>query len=309
MRVDSREVDAGSSEREGSAMRSMFVAVLLAGCGTEVIDAPAEVSRVAFDQLDSSGAGPVRTGRPSMAHAKSPTKLRRPRLETRFELDFGEVAFWPGTTVPSVRQLVLHNSGGQPLELTNLRLSPDPGSSLANELCVGTFGGSVCTPLTSLQLDASETRSIDLVLRLDDLREKHWVLSANTNDPRVPVATWNVSARPVALPPCNWSIQPQRLSLGAVEVGATAQGTLTICNLAPAASRSDRCSFDSFRIEGAPEFTTHRDGSPLSLEPGACEDVLVKVGPRAAGAFQATLVFHPSSPFVPARIPLEASAR
>lgn len=70
---------------------------------------------------------------------------------------------------------------------------------------------------------------------------KEWEITFFSNDPDEPEVRLTVTARPVTLPPCNFSVRPTSLDFGVVTLPFSKHLTFQVCNLAPAIATGDRC--------------------------------------------------------------------
>lgn len=235
-------------------------------------------------------------------------------------LDFGRIAFFAGSTSSATRRVTLRNVGRRPVPpdpRANLKLGvrgegppywrviAKNAESLLSEICVGRFdtGTGTCTndlPATgpgsynpAIGLEASgASATLDIPIRVAPANtrvgasgNKEWEVTFFSNDPDEPEVRLTVTARPVLLPPCNFSVRPTSLDFGSVTPPFSRDLTFQICNLAPAAATGDRCLVTGLDLGAGSDAMFSLPGGALQereLAPEECLTVLTRAWPQVA---------------------------
>ncbi|MDP1829440.1 MAG: choice-of-anchor D domain-containing protein [Archangium sp.] len=233
-------------------------------------------------------------------------------------LDFGRVAFFPGSTPASfgVRPLTVQNVGVRPTPpdpRANLKLgqpdgaggfrrpywevSPLAGASLT-EICVGAFDAltSTCTndlppgsydPAVGLEAGGtSSTLSIPVRITPNGLGTRSFELRIFSNDADEPATLITVTANAVMLPPCDVEIAPVSLTFGLLAPPASRELGFTIRNRL--SGPNDVCLLSNLQLSETgtpagmpPVFSLV--GAPflsLDLQPGQSKQIGVRAWPQ-----------------------------
>ncbi len=236
-------------------------------------------------------------------------------LESPNTLDFGRIAFFAGNS-SATRRVTLRNVGTRPTPpeaRANLKLgvmgAPPYWSVIAknaesslSEICVGRFdlGNGTCIddlPSTgpgsynpAIGLEASATLDIPIRITPANTRvgasgNKEWEITFFSNDPDEPEVRVTVTARPVTLPPCNFTVTPTSLNFGSVTPPFSRDLTFQVCNTAPLAATGDRCLVTNLEMgTGSDAMFSLPVGAPLERElaPQECTTVLTRAWPQRA---------------------------
>lgn len=235
-------------------------------------------------------------------------------------LNFGRIAYFQGSSSFGTRRVTVRNVGTQPTPAdpaANLKLgamgggrpywrvTPKNAESLASEICVGVFNTTTntCTddlPMTgmgsydpSIGIQASGARaSLDVPVRITPANtnvgasgNKEWDLTFFSNDPDEPEVTITITARPVVLPPCNYSVTPLALGYGVVTPPNNKDLSFQVCNLAPATATGDICLITNLDLEaGSDAIFSLPAGSTAEKElaPQECMTVITRAWPQGA---------------------------
>ena len=220
-------------------------------------------------------------------------------------LDLGRVPFIAGAA-PLMSTLELRNHGHNtvpPDPAYNLQLStpwtiqPANPQSLIDELCVGAFMAGKCAnapPAGSPSSLAPNTMGLSLPVRLalqdantDAMGLKAWDVTFTSNDPERPMVTIRITARPVQLPPCNFTLTPA-LNFGHVSEPLPKERALRLCNTGVAAG--DRCLVSNATSRG-PGFSVADPLRDVELGPQECRSIIVRAEqPGPVPASPSTLV-------------------
>lgn len=204
-------------------------------------------------------------------------------------LDLGRVSFVAGgppfSSTLTVRNIGTNTASVDPaynLQLaTSWTIRPANPQSLPDELCVGTFAGGTCsnTIPAGLPSSLSPRTPLPLPLRLalqnantDSTGVKAWDVTFTSNDPDDPMFTVRISARPVQLPPCNFTLTPA-LDFGHISEPLPKERALRLCNtgVAPA----DRCLVSSVALQGN-DFSLTEPVRDVELAPQECRTIVVR---------------------------------
>lgn len=234
-------------------------------------------------------------------------------------LNFGRIAYFSGSSSFATRRVTLRNVGTRPATpdpAANLKLgangagkpywrvTPKNAESSAAEICVGTFNTmtNTCTddlPLTGMGLydpaigiEASGARaSLDVPIRITPANttvnamtgNKEWEITFFSNDPDEPAVTITVTARPVVLPPCNYSVTPLNLAYGVVTPPNNKDLSFQICNLAPATQTGDICLVTNLDLEAGSDAMFSLPAGAVAekeLAPQECMNVVTRAWPQ-----------------------------
>jgi hypothetical protein len=235
-------------------------------------------------------------------------------------LNFGRIAYFAGSNSFATRRVTVRNVGTRPTipdPAANLKLgaggngkpywrvvAKNPESALS-EICVGVFNTTTNTCADDLPtgtamgaydpavgIEASGARaSLDIPIRITPANtntggpnmNKEWEIMFFSNDPDEPETKLTVTARPVVLPPCNYSVAPLSLAYGVVTPPSTKDLTYQICNQAPATATGDICLITNLDLEAGSDamFSLPAGSQPeTELRPQECMTVLVRAWPQ-----------------------------
>lgn len=219
-------------------------------------------------------------------------------------LDLGRVPFLAGAP-PLTTTLELRNAGHNlipPDPAFNLQLAtpwvvqPANAQSLVDELCVGAFMGGTCVNAPAAGVSTSlapRTAGLSVPVRLalqnantDAMGVKAWDVTFTSNDPERPMVTVRITARPVALPPCNFTLTPA-LDFGHISEPLPKERALRLCNTG--VGPADRCLVSSATARGA-GFSVVDPPRDIELAPQECRTIVVRAEqPGPVPATPATL--------------------
>ncbi|MCA2980190.1 MAG: hypothetical protein INH37_18120, partial [Myxococcaceae bacterium] len=238
-------------------------------------------------------------------------------------LNFGRIAYFPGSTAAATRKLTVRNVGTAPVSpdpRANLRLgrmgagkpywevTPKNAESSADEICVGVFNTMTGTCASPNDLPASgpgmynpsvglvasgAAATLDIPVRVQpkDLSvnatsgNKEWEITIFSNDPDEPEVRVTVTARPVMLPPCNYTLTPVSLNFGVVSPPNVKDLSFQVCNVAPATATGDICLMTNLDLGvGSDAMYSLPAGAVAEKElgPQQCETVRVRAWPQGA---------------------------
>ena len=244
--------------------------------------------------------------KPSFAVAlRAATGTRR--LTFSSPLEFGELAFFAGSVSTTTRTVQLRSTGTLPLQFSRPAFSVTPvnTATLESELCVGTFDAATnqCLGLvTDLTIAPGGVFALPLhVVPANANGPKEWDITFHSDDTRGLTATLRVTARPVALPPCQFSVTPPAIDFGSLELGEPGvRAPVRVCNLAPPTATADRCLLHSFSMSGVGFASQQLPQSVVELGPQQCLAFDVRAtGTAPDGAHLGQLEFSVSSPSRP----------
>lgn len=233
-------------------------------------------------------------------------------------LNFGRIAYFQGSNSFASRRITVRNVGTQPTPAdpaANLKLgamgggrpywrvTPKNMQSQASEICVGAFDTMTNTcsdnlPVMgmgsydpSIGIQASGARaSLDIPIRITPANttvgasgNKEWDVTFFSNDPDEPEVTVTVTARPVVLPPCNYSVTPLSLAYGVVTPPNNKDLSFQVCNLAPVTATGDICLVTNLDLEaGSDSIFSLPAGSMAEKElaPQECMTVITRAWPQ-----------------------------
>jgi hypothetical protein len=236
-------------------------------------------------------------------------------------LNFGRIAFFPGSTSAATRKLTVRNVGTAPAmpdPRANLRLgamgagrpywtvTPKNAQSAADEICVGTFdamagtcsndlpttGAGAYNPSVGL-LAAGAAAILDIPVRVQPkdtqvdatTGNKEWEIAIFSNDPDEPEVRLTVTARPVTLPPCEYSLTPASLNYGVVSPPNNKDLTFQVCNAAPSTATGNICLISNLDmgVGSDPMFSLPAGAvAEKELAPQQCETIRVRAWPMGA---------------------------
>ncbi len=184
-------------------------------------------------------------------------------------LNFGRIAYFAGSSASGLRKLIIRNAGSLTTDPRgNLKLgrmgagrpywtvTAKNAQSLDSEICVGTFDTATNTCVgdappgyvSSMGLQASAGGVLDVPVRITPANtdvgpsgSKEWEVTIYSNDPDEPEVKVTVTARPVTLPPCHYTLTPVSLNFGVVTPPSNRDLTFQVCNTAPATATNEIC--------------------------------------------------------------------
>jgi hypothetical protein len=233
-------------------------------------------------------------------------------------LNFGRIAYFQGSNSFASRRITVRNVGSQPtpadpaanLKFVEMgaskkywRVTPKNMQSQASEICVGVFDTmtSSCTDALptvgmgaydpAIGIQASGARaSLDVPIRITPENTmvgpsgtKEWDVTFFSNDPDEPEVTVKVTAVPVVLPPCNYSVTPLALGYGVVTPPSNKDLSFQICNQAPLSATRDICLLTNLDLEaGSDSIFSLPAGSTVEKElaPQECLTVIARAWPQ-----------------------------
>jgi hypothetical protein len=232
-------------------------------------------------------------------------------------LNFGRIAYFSGSSASATRRVTVRNVGTRPTPpdpRANLKLgvmgagrpwtvTAKNAESSLSEICVGRFDTmtNTCTddlPTTgpgaynpAVGLEASgAAASLDIPIRVQPANtnvgasgNKEWEITFFSNDPDEPEVRLTVTARPVTLPPCNYTVTPVSLNFGVVTPPATKDLTFQVCNVAPATATGDICLVTNMDLgAGSDAMFSLPAGSLMERElaPQECMTVQTRAWPQ-----------------------------
>jgi hypothetical protein len=191
-------------------------------------------------------------------------------------LNMGRIAFFSGNTAAATRKITIRNVGTRPTPpdpRANLKLgamgagrpywtvTAKNAESTLDEICIGTFDtmSGTCTndlpmmgpgsydPSVGIEA-AGAAASLDIPIRVAPKNlnvgtsgNKEWEVVFFSNDPDEPEVRVMVIARPVSLPPCQYTLAPVDLSFGVVTPPNVKDLSFQVCNVAPATATGNIC--------------------------------------------------------------------
>ncbi len=231
------------------------------------------------------------------------------------EMPFEQVAVFPGSLHPSVREAVIRNESTEPLQLGAPSIVGSP------ELCVGEVDDAGrCAPLFPATIAPGAQLRVPLTLSLADTPAgtKSWQVTFPSSHAVTPTVQLRVSARPVQVPPCLLEVttsvggQPsQGLDFGKPSMNVWQNATVGLCNQAPSSAGSDVCLIDSFRLRStSASFAMNVGPNGVVLSPGQCTQLALRAMAPGAGVATGELEFMTSRPQQSkVRLPLRVEAR
>lgn len=262
--------DASGGLVAGTATIDIRFRPTILGPQTSVLSAATNLARPAQLTIPVSGFG----GGPSLQVSA---------------LDLGRVPFLAGAPALTTT-LELRNVGQNvtpPDPALNLQLAtpwvvqPANAQSLVDELCVGTFMAGKCVNAPAAGVSTSLPRSVVLSVPVrlalqnantDAMGVKAWDVTFTSNDPERPMVTVRITARPVALPPCNFTLTPA-LDFGHISEPLPKERALRLCNTG--VGPADRCLLSSATARGA-GFSVVDPPRDVELAPQECRSIVVR---------------------------------
>lgn len=235
-------------------------------------------------------------------------------------LNFGRIAYFSGSSASATRRVTVRNVGTRPTPpdpRANLKLgamgggrpywtvTPKNAESSLSEICVGRFDAmtNMCAddlPATgpgsynpSVGLEASgAAATLDIPIRIQPANtmvgangNKEWEVTFFSNDPDEPEVRITVTARPVTLPPCQYTVTPVSLNFGVVTPPSTKDLTFQVCNVAPATATNDICLITNMDLgAGSNSMFSLPAGALMEseLQPQQCMTVQTRAWPQGA---------------------------
>lgn len=235
-------------------------------------------------------------------------------------LNFGRIAYFSGSSASATRRITVRNVGTRPTPpdpRANLKLgamgagrpywtvTAKNAQSTLDEICVGRFDAMTNTcandlpstgpgsynPAVGLEA-AGAAATLDIPVRIAPANlmvgpsgNKEWEVTIFSNDPDEPEVRITVTARPVDLPPCNYTVTPASLNFGVVTPPATTDRTFQVCNVAPATATSNICLVTNLDMgAGSDAMFSLPAGSLMERElaPQECMTVQTRAWPQGA---------------------------
>jgi hypothetical protein len=230
-------------------------------------------------------------------------------------LSLGRIAFFQGAGASATGRLTVRNVGTAPPvpdPQANLRLgargtgqplwtvTPKNAESGLDEICVGTFDAVSGTCLHGVPgydpavglVAAGAASTLELPVRVQPKNlatnavtgNKEWEVALFSNDLDEPEVRITVTARPVTLPPCQYTLTPSSLDFGPVSAPSTRDVTFQVCNVAPATATGNVCILSSVALGAGSHPTFSLPGGPIvqnELAPQQCETIRVRAWPMA----------------------------
>jgi len=241
-------------------------------------------------------------------------------LQPANTLNFGRIAYFSGASASATRRVTLRNVGTRPTPpdpRANLKLgvmgggrpywtvTPKNAESTLAEICVGRFDAMTNTcaddlPATgpgsynpSLGIEASgAAASLDIPIRVAPANtavgasgNKEWEVTFFSNDPDEAEVRLTVTARPVTLPPCNYTVTPLSLNFGVVTPPSTKDLTFQVCNVAPATATGDICLVTNLDVGAGTDAMFSLPAGSLQereLAPQECMTVQTRAWPQGS---------------------------
>ncbi|MDX2009323.1 MAG: hypothetical protein SFW67_03985 [Myxococcaceae bacterium] len=239
-------------------------------------------------------------------------------------LNVGRIEFFPGVGAAATGTLTVRNVGTAPAvpdSRANLRLgargagppywtvTPKNEESALDEICVGAFDALSRTCLNDLPAGSRYDPAVGLSTAGADLEiplrvqpknlsvnsvsgDKAWEVVIFSNDPGLPELRTTVTARPVSVPPCEYTVTPQSLDFGTVSGLSPRSLSFQLCNVAPLTATANTCLVSNPIIEAgsSPVFSLpFGSGGRRELRPQQCERIHVRVLPMALPATPTTV--------------------
>ncbi len=241
-------------------------------------------------------------------------------LQPANTLNFGRIAYFSGNTASATRRVTLRNVGTRPTPpdpRANLKLgamgagrpywtvTAKNAESSLSEICVGRFDAMTNTcandlPATgpgsynpAVGIEASgAAATLDIPIRVAPANttvgasgNKEWEVTFFSNDPDEPEVRLTVTARPVTLPPCRYSVTPLSLNFGVVTPPSTKDLTFQVCNVAPATATADICLVTNLDMGPGSDAMFSLPAGALQereLAPQECMTVQTRAWPQGA---------------------------
>lgn len=194
-------------------------------------------------------------------------------LEPAETVDFGEVQ----SGLTAEQTVTVSNTGGADLGINNISLGgTNPAAFMQSNNCTTVAPGESC--------------SVDLTYYADGDGEQTATLTVDSTDPENPSVELQLTGTSYTVATPNISTSPEEVSFGAVQVGTTAEQTVTVSNTGAAA-----LNIAAININGATsEFMQTNDCA--MVDPDASCTVTVTYTPAAAEAASAELVIESDDP-------------
>jgi hypothetical protein len=230
-------------------------------------------------------------------------------------LSLGRIAFFQGAGASATGRLVVRNVGTAPPvpdPQENLRLgargtgqplwtvTPKNAESALDEICVGTFDAVSGTCLHGVPgydpavglVAGGAASTLELPVRVQPKNlvtnavtgNKEWEVALFSNDLDEPEVRITVTARPVMLPPCQYTLTPSSLDFGPVPAPSTRDLTFRVCNVAPATATGNVCILSSVALGAGSHPTFSLPSGPIvqnELAPQQCETIRVRAWPMS----------------------------
>ncbi|MGA9520260.1 MAG: choice-of-anchor D domain-containing protein, partial [Myxococcaceae bacterium] len=236
-------------------------------------------------------------------------------------LNFGKSAYFAASNPPwsVTRRLTVMNRGTSPpdgnpdgnLRLGQVVLKPLNATTAEGEITVGIPPS--YQPAVGLEATVGNN-IVELVVTLTpkSVGRKEAELTIFSNDPDEPETKIQITSDAMALPPCNYSVSPARVSFGLVSPGTSRDVPVTFRNLGGAPGETCLISGVGLAPGTDPSYSMP-DGDVPSKElgPGEAFQVLVRVFPQgtvpsAIVALNGMLQYSASTPTNPSgTVPLE----
>lgn len=198
-------------------------------------------------------------------------------------LEFGKVPYFAGSSSLATRTLRLRSCGSLPVSLTPpFDVSPANVETGLGELCVGDFDLSTSTcqgtlpPASLMPLPPGAVLSLPVQVRLANPSAaanglKEWNVAFGSDDTGATTTTVRVTAQPVVVPPCNFSVTPAAVKFATLAPGESAVSVapVQVCNISPATT-ADTCLIHSFHVAGAGFSAPSMPGGVVELAPQQC---------------------------------------
>jgi hypothetical protein len=234
-------------------------------------------------------------------------------------LNFGRIAYFSGSTASATRRITVRNVGTRPMTpdpRANLKLgamgagrpywtvTAKNAESSVDEICVGRFDSMTNTCANDLPatgpgsydpargIEAIASGSLDIPVRVAPANlmvggsgNKEWEITIFSNDPDEAETRITVTARPVMLPPCNYTVTPVSLNFGVVTPPATTDRTFQVCNVAPATATGDICLVTNLDVGAGSDSMFSLPAGALmerELAPQECMTVQTRAWPQGA---------------------------
>jgi hypothetical protein len=111
---------------------------------------------------------------------------------------------------------------------------------------------------------------------------KEWEVTLFSNDPDEPEVRITVTARPVDLPPCEYTLTPLSINFGVVSPPNNSTQTFQVCNVAPTTATGNICLMTNLDmgVGSDPMFSLPAGAvAEKELAPGQCETIRVRAWP------------------------------
>jgi hypothetical protein len=156
--------------------------------------------------------------------------------------------------------------------------------------------------LTSFTLPVGSSTVVAVTFAPTAAGDYHSNLLIDSNDGSTPELTVMMHGVGLDLPPCSYTLMPNMLNYGVVNVQTPSQKTVTLMN-----TGTNPCLMSDTAIDPstAPFHLVNGNELNVMLMPGGSHDIPVQFAPVAAGAARAALTFYISDPANPdPRVPL-----